>query len=78
VYPTLRAGNTLTIAIHLDIPPKELEHSVLFREDGQFEEEGVQRPIPDLLPLTLTLYERMLLQVVPGDVFTVTFRVQRL
>ena len=78
VYPTLRTGDTLTIAMHLDVPPRELEQTVLFREGGKFEEEGVQGTIPDLLPLTRALYEQMLLQVVPGDVFTVTFRVQRL
>ena len=78
VYPTLRAGDTLTITVHLDVPPRGVERTVRFREDQQFEGEGVQQPTPDLLPLARALYEQFIQQVDPGDVFTVTFRVQRL
>jgi hypothetical protein len=77
VYHTLQAGDTLTIRVHLDLPPREIERAVRLREDGQFEGEGMQEPTPDLLPMVSTLYEQFLQQVDPGDVFTVTFRVQR-
>ena len=78
VYRTLQAGDTLTITVHLDLPPREIERTVRFREDGQFEGEGMQKPAPDLLPLVSTMYEQFLQQVDPGDVLTVMFRVQRL
>jgi hypothetical protein len=78
VRPILRAGDPLTITMHLDVPPRELERAVRFREDGQFEGEGLQAPNSDLLPLVRGQYIQFLQQVVPGDVFTVTFRVQRL
>jgi len=77
VYRTLQAGDTLTITVHLDLPPREIERTVRFREDGQFEGEGMQKPTPDLLPMVSSMYEQFLQQVDPGDVFTVTFRVQR-
>jgi len=51
---------------------------VRFREDRQFEEEGMQQPMPDLLPLVVPMFEQFMQQVAPGDVFTVIFRVQRL
>ncbi len=41
VYPILRAGDTLTIAAHLDLPPRAFEKMVSFREDKQFEGEGL-------------------------------------
>lgn len=78
VYRTLQAGDTFTITVHLDLPPREIERTVRLREDGQFEGEGMQKPTPDLLPMVSTLYEQFLQQVDPGDVLTVTFRVQRL
>ena len=77
VYRTLRAGDDLTITLHLDLPPRGIERTVRLREDLQFEGEGVQ-PRSDLLPLVSTLYEQFMQQVGPGDVFTVIFRVQRL
>jgi len=40
VYRTLQAGDTLTITVHLDLPPREIERTVRFRDDGQFEGEG--------------------------------------
>lgn len=78
VYRTLQAGDTFTITVHLDLPPREIERTVRFREDGQFEGEGMQEPTADLLPLVSKMYEQFLQQVDPGDVLTVMFRVQRL
>ena len=75
--PILRAGDALTITMHLDVPPRELEQTVRFREDGQFEGESLQAPTADLLPPVRAQYVQFLQQVVPGDVFTVIFRVQR-
>jgi hypothetical protein len=77
VYRTLRAGDTLTITVHLDLPPRETERTVRFREDGQFEGDRLQAPTPDLLPVISTMYEQFRQQVLPGDVFTIAFRVQR-
>ena len=77
VSHTLQAGDTFTITVHLDLPPREIERTVRLREDGQFEGDGMQKPTPDLLPMVSTMYEQFLQQVDPGDVFTVTFRVQR-
>ncbi len=76
VYPTLRAGDTLTITVHLDVPPRGVARTVRFREDQQFEGEGMQQPIPDLLPFVRALYEKFVQQVVPGDVFTIMYRVE--
>ncbi len=39
------------------------------RQDKQFEGEGVQQPIPDLLPVVVTLYEQFMRQVDVGDIF---------
>jgi len=78
VYRTLRAGDSLTITVHLDLPPRGIERTVRFREDQQFEEEGMQQPMPDLLPLVVPMFEQFMQQVDPGDIFTVIFRVQRL
>jgi hypothetical protein len=77
VSHTLQAGDTFTITVHLDLPPREIERTVRLREDGQFEGEGMQEPTSDLLPMVSTMAEQFLQQVHPGDVFTVTFRVQR-
>ena len=77
VYRTLRAGDTLVITMQLDVPPREIERTVRFREDKQFEGEGIQQPISDLLPTISAMYERFSQQVVPGDVFRVTLRVLR-
>lgn len=78
VYRTLQAGDTFTITVHLDLPPREIERTVRLREDGQFEGDGMQKPTSDVLPMVSTMYEQFLQQVDPGDVFTVMFRVQRL
>ena len=76
-YRTLRTGDTLTITLHLDVPHREIEKTVSFREDQQFEGDRLQAPTPDLLPVISTMYEQFLQQVLPGNVFTITFRVQR-
>jgi hypothetical protein len=76
-YRTLRAGDTLAIAMHLDTPPRVITRTVRFREDQQFEGDGMQQPIPDLMPLLSTLYEQFSQQVVPGDVIRITLHVQR-
>ena len=77
VYRALRAGDTLAIAMHLDIPPRVIRRTVRFREDKQFEGEGIQQPTSDLLPTISTMYAQFSQQVIPGDVFRITFHVQR-
>ncbi len=74
----LRVEDSLTITFRLDLPPRELERTVRMREDRRFEGEGVPQPTSDLLPLMQELYEPLMRQVAPGDVFTITFLVQRL
>jgi hypothetical protein len=77
VYRALRAGDTLAIVMHLDTPPRVIRRTARFREDKQFEEEGIQQPTSDLLPTISTMYAQFSQQVVPGDVFRITFHVQR-
>ena len=77
VYRALRAGDTLAIAMHLDTPPRVIRRTVRFREDQQFEGEGIQQPTSDLLPTIATMYAQFSQHVVPGDVFKITFHVQR-
>ena len=77
VYPTLRTGDTLTITVHLDVPTRGIERTVRFREDEKFEGDGLQQPTADLLPFISTMYEQFSKRVVPGDVFRITFQVQR-
>ena len=77
VYRTLRAGDTLAIAMHLDTPPRVIRRTVRFREDKQFEGEGIQQPTSDLLPTISTMYAQFSQQVIPGDVFKITLHVQR-
>jgi hypothetical protein len=77
VYATLQAGDDLTVAVRLDLPPREVERTVHLREDRLFEGEGVPQPTEDPLPFMQAFYEPLMQQVEPGDVFTITFRVQR-
>ena len=77
VYRALRAGDTLAIVMHLDTPPRVIRRTVRFREDQQFEGEGIQQPTSDLLPTISTMYAQFSQQIVPGDVFRITFHVQR-
>jgi len=76
VYPTLRADDSLTVTAHLDLPPREVERTFRFREDRQFEGEGIHQPVSDLLPLVRATYETVVQQVGPGDIFTITFHVE--
>ena len=77
VYRALRAGDTLAIAMHLDTPPRVIRRTVRLRKDKQFEGEGMQQPTSDLLPMISTMYAQFSQQVVPDDVFKITFHVQR-
>ena len=77
VYRTLQAGNILTITMQLDVPSREIERTVSFREDKKFEGDGLQQPTPDLLPMISSVYEQFSQQVVPGDVSRITFHVRR-
>ena len=77
VYATLQAGDDLTVAVRLDLPPREVERTVHLREDRLFEGEGMPQPTADPLPFMRAFYEPFMQRVKPGDVFTITFRVQR-
>jgi len=77
VYATLRSGDDLTVAVRLDLPPREMERTVHLREDLLFEGEGMPEPAADPLPFMRAFYEQLMRHVEPGDVFTITFRVQR-
>ena len=76
VYPTLRTNDTLTVTAHLDAPTREVERTFRFRQDRLFEGEGIQQPLADLLPLVQAVYEKFVQQVIPGDVFILTFHVE--
>lgn len=77
VYTTLLPGDDLTVAVRLDLPPREVERTVHLRQDRLFEGEGLPEPTADLLPAMQAFYEPFMQGVKPGDVFTVAFRVQR-
>ena len=77
VYAALQAGDDLTVAVRLDLPPREVERSVHLREDRFFEGVGLPQPTADPLPFMRAFYEPFMQRVKPGDVFTITFRVQR-
>jgi len=77
VYSALRAGDDLTVTVRLDLPPREVERNIHLREDRLFEGEGMPQPTADPLPFMQAFYEPWMQRVKPGDVFTITFRVQR-
>ncbi len=77
VYATMQPGDDLTVAVRLDLPPREVERIVHLREDRLFEGEGLSQPTADPLPLMRAFYEPFMQRVEPGDVFAITFRVQR-
>jgi hypothetical protein len=77
VYRTLRVGDDLTVTVHLDLPPRDIERALRFREDRRLEGEGVSVPTADLLPLLSSMSEPFRQQVQAGDVLTVLFQVQR-
>jgi hypothetical protein len=78
VYHTLQVGDDLTVTVHLDLPPRDIERTLRFREGGRFEGEGLSEPTADLLPLIASMSEHFRRQVQPGDVLTISFQVQRL
>ena len=77
VYTTLQPGDDLTVAVRLDLPPREVEQTVHLREDRLFEGEGMTQATGDPLPFMRAFYEPLMLTLEPGDVFTITFRIQR-
>jgi hypothetical protein len=78
VLRNLQPGDDLTITVRLDMfPAREMEHNVRFREDHLFEGDGIPQQTADLLPILQQFYEPLLQQVNPGDVLTITFRVER-
>ena len=77
VLRTLRSGDDLRVYVRLDLPPREIEKMLHFREDGQFEGEGLAEPTRDLHPLIASVFEYYRPHVQPGDVFTISFQVQR-
>jgi len=77
VYTTLQPGDDLTVAVRLDLPPREVERTVHMREERLFEGEGMPQATADSLPFLREFYEPLMQQVEPGDVFTITFRVER-
>ena len=77
VSGTLRGGDDLRVYVHLDLPPREIEKMLHFREDGQFEGEGMAEPTRDLRPLIASMFEYYRPHVQSGDVFTISFQVQR-
>ena len=76
VYRILQVGDSLAIAMHLDTPPRVIRRTVRFREDKNFEGDGLQ-PTADLVPTISMMYVEFSQQVVPGDVFRIRFHVQR-
>jgi len=77
VSRTLRIGDDLRVYVHLDLPPREIEKMLHFREDGQFEGEGLAEPSRDLRTLIASMFEYYRPHVQSGDVFTISFQVQR-
>ena len=77
VYAALQAGDDLTVAVRLDLPPREVERTVHLRADRLFEGEGMPQATADPLPFMRAFYEPLMQRVQPGDVFTITFRMQR-
>jgi len=75
-YISLLAGDDLTVAVRLGLPPREVEQTVHLREDRLFEGEGMPQATADPLPFMRAFYEPLMQMVEPGDVFTITFRVQ--
>ena len=78
VYRTLQVGDDLTVTVHLDLPPRDIERTLRFLEGGRFEGEGISEPTADLLPLISSMSEHFRRQVQSGDVLTISFQVQRL
>lgn len=77
VYRMLQVGDDLTVIVHLDFPPRDIERTLRFREDGRFEGESIAEPTADLLSLISSMSEHFRRQVQSGDVLTISFQVQR-
>ena len=77
VLTTLQVGDDLRVYVHLDLPPREIEKILHFREDGRFEGEGLVEPSRDLRTLIASMFEYYRPHVQSGDVFTISFQVQR-
>ena len=77
VFTMLQPGDDLTVAVRLDLPPREVERTVHLREDRLFEGDGMPQATADPLPFMRAFYEPLMQTVEPGDIFTITFRVQR-
>jgi len=78
VYQNLKAGDTLIIVMRTDPTWREIERILRFREDAQFEGDVLEAPTADLVPTITRMSEQFLQGVLPGDVFTIILRVQRL
>lgn len=77
VYSVMQAGDDLTVSVRLALPPREVERTVHLREDRLFEGEGMPQATANPLPFMREFYEPLMQMVEPGDVFTITFRVER-
>ncbi len=77
VYPILQARDELTLLLHVNLPNHELEKTLRMRDDQQFEADWLPAPTADLLPQIASISKHFRRQVLHGNVFTITFRVQR-
>jgi hypothetical protein len=77
VLHTLQVGDDLMVFVHLDLPPREIEKILHFREDGQFEGESLVEPGRDLRTLIASMFEYYRPHVQSGDVITISLQVQR-
>ncbi len=77
VAQMLQIGDELTMILHVNLPNHELEKTVQVREVQQSEASGLPKPTTDLFPPFSNTYEHFRRQVIPGNIFTITFRVQR-
>lgn len=78
VYRTLLVGDSLTVMVHLNLPPREVENTLRFLGDGWFEREGEAKLTTDLLSLIVSMFGFYRQDVQPGDLLTVSFKIQRL
>jgi hypothetical protein len=77
VSQMLHVGDELTLLLHVNMPNHELEKMVRVREDQRFEADWLPEPTTDLLPIITSIYEHFRRQIIPGNVFTITFHMQR-
>src|SRR5205823_785305 len=67
VYSVLLAGDDLTVAVRLDLPPREVERTIHLREDQLFEGEGMPHATAEPLSFLQAFYEPLMQRVEPGD-----------